>query len=167
MTKGIDGADAWNHMQRIRLRQMGRPACKAKAEPKQMSLTKGAQFSNIICQECRAITNSKGWICNCGVLWYKCALHEKGCRDESYEKGKSRKKRKVEKFVNGIDVPFPKFRRRTEPQLAVSSNRDANGLNGNVLGVAVPGEVRLKPGTTMHRLFAKRFPRFVEAVDPT
>ena len=81
--KGIGGEDPWNHMQRIRLRQMCCPTCKAKTEVKQLKLTRGAQFWNITCQECKEVTNTKRWACNCDVLWYKCGLHEKGFQDTS------------------------------------------------------------------------------------
>ena len=39
---------------------------------------RGAQFSNLACVGCKAVTNSKGWGYGCNLLWRKCGLHVKG-----------------------------------------------------------------------------------------
>ena len=100
--KGCDGETAWNNMQAIKLRHMGRPGCDKRIEVKNWKLAKGAQFSNPTCPACKKVTNSRYWKCDCKHVWHKCSLHVKGSEDkEQPTRGGQKRKRKV--VAKGVD----------------------------------------------------------------
>ena len=148
VAKGFHGEPAWSNMHAIRLRHMSCPKCSKIIEVKKLKLVKGAQFSNLKCQACDEITNSKFWRCDCNQLWHKCCIHVKGC-DEYVQKPKSKQIRKTNLVNKGIDKPLPHMRCFDGNAFeAGSSARDYYSIN-------------LPPGSRL----AQRFPHLVKQVE--
>ena len=89
------------------------PACMEYTHTKEMKLKNQQHFSNLKCQACKATASSRKWLCECGGLWYKCAVHYR--IQNSFNSFSSFPKRNYKRKCSerGLDLPFPEFRKRT------------------------------------------------------
>jgi len=147
-------ADA-HEVEQIPLKQIGCPECGFIQNTAKNRLRAKIGYGQMTCQRCRHVTKSPRWTCNCNINWPKCNLHvhadhlsKASLRVESSKRGR-------ECSDMGTNEPLPKRRREEGTALAISHSE-------------LPKITReLKPGTTLHRLFAKRFPHLVQAEVPT
>ena len=118
-------------MHAIKLRHMSCPGCSNRIEVSKLKLVKGAQFSNLTCNACHEMYNSKFWRCDCNQLWHKCCVHVKGY-DENKQVPKYKQSRRKKFVFKGIDKPLPNLRLRCSEGHAVeigSSHRDYYRIN--------------------------------------
>ena len=158
VTRGLDGEEAWNNLNVIKLRYMACPGCNKRIEVNNLKLVRGAQFSSLTCPSCKQFTNSRFWTCDCHHLWHTCSLHVKvphlaneptqvglldSRRVQLSRGGLERKTKWIEK---GVHQPLPRFRRIEENVMI-----DGRGSRDYY-------RVSLPPGTKL----ALRFPHHVK-----
>ena len=124
------------------------PVCMEEMPTKTMKMKDQSNFSNLKCQACKSATTSRKWLCDCGCLWFKCSVHFRA----KYPQIQSTKRVCKRKFSSrGVDLPFPKFRKRTNMHEHVFTEQ------------AVQNVWKPPPGSTL----ALRFPHLVEGASPT
>ena len=140
---------------KIPLKHIGCPTCGFTHDTNSKRLRAKIGYGQLTCKRCQHTTTSSTWICNCEVEWHRCDLHvHAGILSKANLRDKY-SKRGVESSVRGTNEPLPKRAREEENAIAISSSAPSNVC------------MELKPGTTLHRLFATRFPHLVQATVPT
>ena len=140
---------------KVPLKQIGCPECGFIQDTAKNRLRAKVGYGQLTCQRCRHVTKSSRWTCDCNVEWHKCNLH---VHINYLSKANSRvesSKRCLEDICRGTNEPLPKRRREEQTAIAISDSNMPNICK------------ELKPGTTLHRLFANRFPRLVQTDVPT
>ena len=140
---------------RIPLKQIGCPECGFRHDTARNRLRAKIGFGQLTCKRCRHTTKSSTWSCCCEVEWHKCELRvhasiisKMNLRDKCSKRGR-------QLSVMGSNEPLPKRSREEGNAIAISVSAPSNIC------------MELKPGTTMHRLFANKFPSLVKANVPT
>ena len=124
------------------------PICMEKMLTREMKMKDKSNFSNLKCQACKSATSSRKWLCDCGCLWYKCSEHYRVTNSHKYL---SKRICKRDFSSRGVDLPFPKFRKKTNEHEHVSTEQ------------AVTSVWQPPPGSTL----AIRFPHLVKGAAPT
>ena len=123
VAKGYHGEEVWSNMHVTKLRYMNCPGCSNRIEVNKLKLVKGAQFSNITCNACNQMSNSRCWKCDCNQLWHKCCVHVKGYDENKQVEPKTNIFRRKKFAFKGIDKPLPCLRMRCNEKHAVELGR--------------------------------------------
>ena len=107
----IDDINGTTHeVEQKSLRNVICPQCLKPTSSRDMKLKVNSNFSNLKCPKCKETNSSRKWLCECVLLWYKCAVH---CRFTNSHECKPKRRRKVKCSERGLDIPLPKFRKQS------------------------------------------------------